>query len=162
MLYIRLGGTVIRKSSISEKLLLEEIMETAAKTKLALRGLSVGALIKKIRLQLGMSQQALAKRAHVPQSTVSRVEQERQDTSISTLSKLLKALSCDLVITPVLKEPIEVLKQKQAKKLAQKKIHYLKGTMNLEDQQPDALFIEALLQEEIHNLLQTPKKLWEE
>lgn len=38
---------------------------------------------------------------------------------------------CELVVASVLKEPL------QAHKIAQKRVSYLKGTMNLEQQEPD-------------------------
>ena len=40
--------------STSEKLLIEEVMQASQKMRAAIRGLSVGALIKSIRMQLGM------------------------------------------------------------------------------------------------------------
>ena len=147
----------------SEKLLIEEIMQASLKAKIAIRGLAIGALIKTIRGQLGMSQKTLAKRAGVPQSTVSRIEQGKRDMSLLTLRKIVEALSCDLVIVPLLQDSIEVIRRKQAKKVAEKRVHYLKGTMNLEDQQPDSRFIEELLRQEEESLLQGPSiRLWEE
>lgn len=149
--------------SPSERLLIEEVMQTAQKARVSIRGLSIGALIKSIRLQLGMSQKALAKRAGVPQSTVSRIEQSQRDVSLSTLNKILSAISCDLVIVPLLLDSIDVIRRKQARKMAEKQILYLKGTMNLEDQQPDSRFIEELIKQEEEYLLQGPNtKLWEE
>jgi|SRR3990170_1382814 len=147
----------------SEKLLIEEIMQAAQKMRLAVRGLSIGALIKSIRIQLGMSQKALAGRAGVPQSTVSRVEHGQRDVSLSTLQKILGAISCDLVIAPLLQDSIEAIRRKQARKIAEKRVSYLKGTMNLEEQQPDPRFIEEILKREEEHLLQGPgSKLWEE
>lgn len=149
--------------SPSEKLLIEEISQAAHNLQVAVRGLAIGELIKLIRTQLGMSQASLAQRAGVPQSTVSRVEKGQRDLSLSTLQKILIALSCDLVIAPVLHEPIENIRRKQAKKIAQKRVRYLKGTMNMEEQQPDDRFIEELLKQEENQLLQGPNvKLWEE
>jgi transcriptional regulator with XRE-family HTH domain len=148
---------------LSEKLLIEEVMQAAQKTRVAVRGLTIGALIKSIRLQLGMSQRALAKRARVPQSTVSRIEQGQRDVGISTLNKILSANSCDLVIVPLLRDSIDAIRRKQARKTAEKQIRYLKGTMNLEDQQPDARFIDELIKQEEEHLLQGPNaRLWEE
>ncbi|MGC1878534.1 MAG: helix-turn-helix domain-containing protein [Rhabdochlamydiaceae bacterium] len=148
---------------LSEKLLIEEVMQAAQKTRVAVRGLTIGALIKSIRLQLGMSQRALAKRARVPQSTVSRIEQGQRDVGISTLNKILSAISCDLVIVPLLRDSIDAIRRKQARKTAEKQIRYLKGTMNLEDQQPDARFIDELIKQEEEHLLQGPNaRLWEE
>lgn len=65
----------MRYRSPAEKLLIQEITQAAEKLKIVMRGLRIGHLIKTIRLQLGMSQKALAKHAGVPQSTVSRIEQ---------------------------------------------------------------------------------------
>lgn len=149
--------------SLSEKLLIEEIMQAAQKARVATRGLKIGALIKSIRKQLGMSQKALAGRAGVPQSTISRIEQEERDANLATLNKILAAISCDLVIIPLLQDSIEAIRRKQARKMAEKQVRYLKGTMNLEDQQPDAKFIEELIKQEEERLLQGPNaKLWGE
>ena len=147
----------------SEKLLIEEIMQAAQKTRAAVRGLSIGALIKSIRVQLGMSQKTLAKRASVPQSTISRIEKGERDANLSTLNKILGAILCDLVIVPLVRDSIDSLRLKQARKMAEKQVRYLKGTMNLEDQQPDSRFIAELIKQEEERLLQGPNsKLWEE
>lgn len=147
----------------SEKLLIEEVTLASQKAKTSIRGLSIGGLIRTIRMQLGMSQHALAKRAGVPQSTVSRIEQGKSDMNLSTLTKILHAISCDLVIAPLLQDSIDAIRRKQAKKIAEKQVRYLKGTMNLEDQQPDSRFIEELLRQEEERLLKGPNaKLWEE
>lgn len=149
--------------SPSEMLLIKEIMQAAQKTREATRGLTIGTLIKSIRTQLGMSQKALAGRAGVPQSTISRIEQEEKDPNLATLNKILTAISCDLVIVPLLQDSIEAIRRKQAKKMAEKQIRYLIGTMNLEDQQPDVRFIEELIKQEEERLLQGPNaKLWDE
>ena len=153
----------MKSFSPSEKLLIEEIMQAAQKTRVAVRGLTIGALIKSIRVQLGMSQKALAKRAGVPQSTISRIEQEERDANLSTLNKILGAISCDLVIVPLLQDSIDAIRRKQARKMAEKQVRYLKGTMNLEDQQPDSRFIAELIKQEEERLLQGPNsKLWDE
>jgi transcriptional regulator with XRE-family HTH domain len=149
--------------SPSEKLLIEEIMQAAQQTRVSVRGLTIGALIKTIRVQLGMSQKALAKRAGVPQSTISRIEKEERDANLSTLNKILSAISCDLVIVPLLQDSIDAIRRKQARKMAEKQVRYLKGTMNLEDQQPDSRFIAELIKQEEEHLLKGPNsKLWDE
>lgn len=153
----------MKSRSISERLLIEKVAKTSQKTSSALRGLSIGNLIKIIRLQLGMSQKILAKRAGIPQSTISRVEQGQRDVNLSTLQKILSAISCDLVIAPLLYDSIDIIRRKQARRVAEKRLHYLTGTMSLEDQQPDAKFVEELLKQEEDRLLQGPKeKLWHE
>jgi len=153
----------MKSYSPSKKLLIEEIMQAAQKTRAAVRGLTIGTLIKSIRIQLGMSQKVLAKRAGVPQSTVSRIEQKERDANLSTLNKILGAISCDLVIVPFLQDSIDAIRRKQARKMAEKQVGYLKGTMNLEDQQPDSRFIAELIKQEEERLLQGPNsKLWDE
>jgi len=153
----------MKSFSPSEKLLIEEITQAAQKTRIAVRGLTIGSLIKSIRLQLGMSQKALAKRAMVPQSTISRIEQEERDANLSTLIKILGAISCDLVIVPLLQDSIDAIRRKQARKMAESQVRYLKGTMNLEDQQPDSRFIAELIKQEEERFLQGPNsKLWDE
>lgn len=153
----------MRNYSPSEKLLLEEIMQASQKTKTAMRGLSFGDLIKSIRLNLGMSQKELSKRSGIPQSTISQIENNERDAKLSTLSKILKAISCDFLIVPFLQDSIESIRRKQARKMAGKQVLYLKGTMNLEDQQPDSKFIEALIKQEEERLVQRPNyKLWDE
>lgn len=128
-----------------------------------MRGLKIGALIKSIRIQLGMSQKALAKRAKVPQSTISRIEQEERDANLSTLNKILGAISCNLVIVPLLEDSIDHIRRKQARKMAEKHVRYLKGTMNLENQQPDSSFIAELIKQEEERFMQGPNaKLWDE
>jgi len=151
----------MKKASKSEKLLIEEISEFAKKLQQSIRGLTIGELIKLIRIQLGMSQDTLAKHACVPQSTISRVEGSEKTPTLVTLAKILDVLSCDLVITPLHKEPIDIIRSKQAKKKAHEKINYLRGTMNLENQEPDKKLIRELIKEEEEQLLHgSNSKLW--
>jgi transcriptional regulator with XRE-family HTH domain len=152
----------MKPKSPSEILLIKEVTHAAQNTRVAMRGLSIGALMKAIRLQLGLSQKALAQRAGVPQSTISRIEQEERNANLSTLNKILNALSCDLVIVPLLQESIETIRRKQARRVAEKQVRYLKGTMNLEEQQPDPKFIAELIKQEEERLLQgSNTKLWD-
>jgi len=149
--------------SPSEKLLIEEVMQSLQDVKIAKRGLTIGALIKSIRTQLGMSQIALAKRSGVRQTTVSRIEGGQSYANLSTLNKILEAISCELIIAPLLQDSVDAIRRKQARKIAEKQVHYLKGTMNLEKQQPDSRFVEELIKQEEERLLQGPNaRLWEE
>lgn len=150
-----------KPNHISEILLIKEITSGLRKVQKTVRGLPIGALIKYIRTQLGISQKALAKRARVPQSTVSRIEQGQKDMNLSTLNKILGAISCDLVIAPLLQDSIDALRRGQARKIAENHMRYLRGTMNLENQQPDSRFIEELLKAEEERLLRgSNAKLW--
>ncbi len=153
----------MKTDSVSEKLIIQEVTKASLQLSSATRTLSIGVLIKLIRKQLGMPQQVLSKRSGVPQSTISRIEQGQRDTSILTLQKILSGIACDLVIAPLLTKSIDTLKKEQAKKIATKQISYLKGTMNLEKQEPDPNFMEELLKQEEERLLQGPNAdLWKE
>jgi transcriptional regulator with XRE-family HTH domain len=110
-----------------------------------------------------MSQGTLAKRARVPQSTISRLERGQENFELSTLRKILRAMSFDLVLAPVLQGSIDSIREEQAKKIAQKQVQYLSGTMNLEQQQPDPQFVESLLKQETERLLHgSGTQLWGE
>ncbi len=145
---------------ISEKLILEEISKRGKELYLLLKGLTVGQMVALIRKQFKMSQRILAKRARVPQSTISNLEQSKKQPNLATLKKILEALFCDLVLVPILREPIEVLRRKQARKKAEKHIRYLKGTMSLEKQEPDSRLLEELIKEETEELFKS-NNLWE-
>lgn len=153
----------MKKQTVSKKLLIEEVRRASKKMKASMKGLSIGALTKAIRKQLGMSQEVLAKRAKVTQTTISRVEKAEKDISVSTLQKILRELSCELLLVPLLLESLDSIRRKQARKVAEKHMKYLKGTMNLEQQQPDPRFIQELLKQEEERLLQGSSiQLWEE
>lgn len=153
----------MRRTSKSEKLLLNEFNDAAHRLKAISRGLSAGDLIAMIRNQLGMSQSVLAKRAGVPQSTVSRIERSKREPNLSTLEKILKALNCEILIAPLLMESIDVIRKKQARKLAEHRVRYLRGTMSLEEQEPDVKLIEELIKEKEEELLNSQGiKLWQE
>jgi transcriptional regulator with XRE-family HTH domain len=151
----------VKKTFRSERLVLDEISEIGNRVRHLMRGLSIGQLIAMIRKQLGMSQKILSARAKIPQSTLSRVEQNKWDPNVSTLKKILHALSCDLGLVPILREPIDVQRRNQARRIAEKHVRYLKGTMSLEKQEPDPRFLEDLQKEKEEEMLHSNKMLWE-
>ncbi|PCI92807.1 hypothetical protein COB11_06530 [Candidatus Aerophobetes bacterium] len=152
----------MKRTSVSEKLLIEEVTNITSQLFHSSRGLSIGSLIKSIRVQLGMSQRVLASRSRVPQPAISRIEQGKSDINLSTLQKILSGISCELVIAPFMPESIDCIRKRQARKIAKKQVGYLKGTMNLEDQQLDKRFTEELVKEEEKRLLHgSGSILWE-
>lgn len=151
----------MKKTFKSEKLVLQEITAYGNHIRHLLRGLSIGQFIGMIRKQLGMSQKILAARAKIPSSTLSRVEQVKGAPNLTTLKKILDALSCDLLLIPILRESIDIQRRKQARRIAEKQIRYLKGTMSLEEQEPDPHFLEELRKEKEEELLHSKAKLWE-
>lgn len=151
------------KQIASERLLIKEVTKKAQDAREAARGQSIGLLIKFVRKQLGMTQSVLARRSGMPQSTISRVERGQRDVSISTLQRILQALSCQLVLTPMLEKTVDEIRYEQARKVAEKHVRYVQGTMNLENQEPGHQFIQEVLKVEIEKLLNGPDhRLWED
>jgi transcriptional regulator with XRE-family HTH domain len=161
--YLNNGYVNMKKSLKSEKLILNEIADASQEVKKATRGLSIGKIIVMIRKQLGMSQSNLARLAGVPQSTISRIESSEPELNLSTLRKVLNALSCEVIVTPLLSEPIETIRRKQALRIAEKHVRYLQGTMGLEKQEPDKKLVNELIKSEVEELLHSSgNKLWQE
>jgi transcriptional regulator with XRE-family HTH domain len=146
---------------LSEKILMEEASKIGEMLRAALKGLTIGELVSMIRRQLKMSQKVLARRAKVPQSTISNLERSKKQPNLATLTKVLNALFCDLLVVPIMKESFEALLFKQARQKAEKRVRYLRGSMNLEKQEPDKQLIEELVKKETEELLHS-SKLWEE
>jgi transcriptional regulator with XRE-family HTH domain len=146
----------------AEKLLLEKTTKAALALKKEQRGIDIGQLIALIRSQLGMSQRALAKRAKVPQSNLSKIESGLLKSNMQTLQKILDAMECDLLITAIPRGSPEEIRKKQATAKARKKIQYLKGTMSLEKQAPSKEFLEEVVNDETKRILNLKSsKLWE-
>lgn len=64
--------------------------------------MEIGSLIKSLRVQHGLSQQDLALRAGTSRVNVSRIENNACDSSYTLIRSLLRALSCDLEVRPLL------------------------------------------------------------
>ena len=153
----------MKKPKKTEKLLLEQIVGSAKDLLKHQRGLEIGQLIALFRGQLIMSQRALARRANVPQSTISKIESGRLKPNVSTLQKILSALECDLLISVIPREGIEVIRRNQAIAKAKRKIRYLQGTMSLEMQEPDQELLKELIHDEMKDLLESSgPELWED
>ena len=120
--------------------------------------------IKTLRELYGMSTLALAKRMGVAQAAVSQAEnRETQDRiTLETLRKFAHALNCDLAYVFIPREDPEQFLTKRAEKKAKKMVQELQQTMDLEDQsisQEARVYQEKQLTEE---LLNNPKKIWED
>ncbi|MFZ0564830.1 MAG: helix-turn-helix domain-containing protein [Chlamydiales bacterium] len=153
----------MRKPKRSEKLLLEEIVSSAFDLRQKQRGLKIGQLIALIRSQLSMSQRALSKRAKVPQSTISNIESGRLQPNIATLKKILNSMECDLLISVLPREDLEIIRKNQAEVKAKRSIQYLEGTMSLEAQKPDSRLLSELINEKTKKLLESSgPELWED
>ena len=153
----------MKKPKKTEKLLLDSILKSAKNLEICLKGLEIGDQITLIRGQLLMSQRTLSKRSGVPQSAISKIESGSIKPNIATLEKIMSALGGKLLIVAALEKSPEETRCEKAISIAKKKIDYLKGTMSLEDQEPDDKLLRELMEDEVQEILRSGKlDLWEE
>lgn len=153
----------MRKRTIEEKLILDAFFQIAAQYRSRLQAVSFRNVIILLRKRLKMSQRTLARRANIPQSTLSRIETGKTNPNLTTLEKICKALFCDFVLLPLPWRDIDQIVQQQIRRTAEKRVQYLKGTMALELQQPKDEFIrELVLQEERELLASENFDIWSE
>src|SRR5258708_6366497 len=91
----------MRKRTIEEKLILDAFFQVAAQYRSRLQTVSLRNVIVLLRKRLKMSQRTLARRAKIPQSTLSRIESGKTNPNLTTLEKIYKALFCDFVLLPL-------------------------------------------------------------
>lgn len=87
----------------------EQASATKAQQRNEANELAVGARLKVVREQAGLSQRELAKRAKVTNSTVSLIEQETHAPSLASLHKILNAIPismADFFALPVSKQNV--------------------------------------------------------
>jgi predicted DNA-binding mobile mystery protein A len=121
--------------------------------------------VRLIRKAIGMTTGQLAKRLGVNRSRVVKIEQAEPDGSLSvrTLQEVADALNCKLVYALVPKEPLREMIEKQAKKIAAKRLGRVAHSMLLEEQSVEAKAQQEQLQELINELLAGSfKHLWDE
>ena len=72
-------------------------------------------------------------------------------------------MECDLIISAVSREGLQITRENQAMKKAKRKIQYLQGTMSLEKQDPDQALLRELMKDEVKNLLESSgSELWDD
>ncbi len=72
----------------------------------------IGSLLKKARLERGLSQQALGSKVGVPQSHLSKIESGLVDLQTSSLIELSRALDLELMLVPrILVHTVEALQR---------------------------------------------------
>ena len=69
--------------------------------------LKIGYNVRTIRIQRGISQKELARRAGVSQAHISDIERSKRRASISVLLKIMEALKCS---------PTDIMKERQETK----------------------------------------------
>ena len=154
----------MQRQAIVEKLLLNALFQLAANYKIKLeQKASFSTVLFLLRKRLRMSQRTLAKRAKIPQATVSRIESGRTTPTLATLEKIFRALFCEIVIIPLPIHDLDQLVLKQVHHIAKKRVQYLKGTMALELQQPKEEALQELISQEEQDLLANHRfDIWRE
>ncbi len=95
--------------------------------------------VRAIREALGMTAAQLAKRMGVTQPRIATLEQAeaRGAITLETLEAAARALDCRLVYALVPRQPLDVLVEERARRLAQKRIEAISHSMALEAQRVD-------------------------
>ena len=120
-----------------------------------------GDWLRMVRNALRMSQHDLARRSGVPQSHLAGIEKGKVDPRISTLKKIFDAMSCDVIIEPRPRKPLDEVLRGEARSVALKRLKQSMGTMALENQAPDADVFRALLEQRTDEILnRKSERIW--
>jgi predicted DNA-binding mobile mystery protein A len=92
--------------------------------------------IKAIREALGMSAVQLARRMHIKQPSVVALEQSeiKGTIQLATLRRAAEAMNCTLVYALIPNDSLEAIVQKQAHRVARRRLQSVEHSMSLEDQ----------------------------
>lgn len=121
--------------------------------------------IKLIREALGMTTTQLGKRAGIDQSRITRLEKAETegDLKLSSLKKMAEGLDMQFVYAFVPKTSLESMVQKQAMKIALKRMKKVSHTMKLEDQELSETEKAKVLEDLVQKILiEEPKDFWDQ
>jgi len=119
--------------------------------------------IRTIREALGMSSYVLADRFGCSRVNITSMEQREKKKTISleTLEQAAQAMNCKLVYCFVPTEPISILREKQARSIAKKRIEFINHSMKLEQQGLSKKQLKYQEDDLVQELLEgSSKKLW--
>lgn len=118
--------------------------------------------IRTLRSYLRMTQAELAKRSNISQPHLVGIESGRIDPQVSTLRRIYQGLSCDLVMEPRPRKPLEEMLRGQARSLALKRLKHTMGTMALENQAPGQDVFRQLLEKRTDEILKDGReRIWQ-
>jgi len=118
--------------------------------------------IRTLRGYLRMTQAELAKRSNISQPHLAGIESGRIDPQVSTLRRIYQGLSCDLVVEPRPRKPLEEMLRGQARSLALKRLKHTMGTMALENQAPSEDAFRQLLEKRTDQILRDDReRIWQ-
>ena len=108
-----------------------------------------------------MTQAELARRAGVSQSHLANIERGKIDPQIGTLKRIFNAMSCDVVVEPRPRKPIDEILRGKARSVALRRLKQSMGTMALEGQAPEADVFRKLLEKRTNEILNDSRvHLW--
>ena len=118
--------------------------------------------IAAIRMALGMSGTALAKRLKVSQPTILEYEKGEVSGSITlqTLSRVADALDAELIVALVPRKSVAATLRARAESIARDEMRAVVHTMRLEDQEVESEATREEYEKLVTVLLTNPRKLW--
>ncbi len=120
-----------------------------------------GDWIRIVRTSLRMSQADLARLAGVAQANLAGIETGKVTPRVSTLKRIFDAMSCNVVIEPQPRKPLDEVLRDKARSVALKRLGQSMGTMALENQAPGADVSKALLEQRTDEILsRKSKRIW--
>ena len=115
---------------------------------------TIGDQVKQIRTALGMTQQQLAERAGLSQSAIAEIEAGRRERmTLPTIQKLAAGLNSEFVPQLRPTKDIDLLREEQGTRVAQKIIAMTSGSSAIELQSPSPKSIERQIRELKEELL---------
>ncbi len=119
--------------------------------------------IKDIRKSLGLTQKQLARRLNISRQEITKIENNKNSSSLKTLSKVASALNCELKCAIVSDISLEKMIENQAHKKAEQILERTNANMALENQAIDKKAIEFQKQKLINEFMaNTNSSLWED
>jgi predicted DNA-binding mobile mystery protein A len=113
---------------------------------------------------MGMSSEAFAKRLDISRQAVHQLERAEGSESITVkrLRRAADALGCDLLVTVVPRQPLEVTVQERARAVAEERLQAVNRSMALENQYVQPKRLQQMVREAAADLIaRGDSALWE-
>ena len=149
----------------NKKLVREQVDKTLAKLS-PIRNVKTPPFgwIRSIREALGMSGRQLAERLGVTKQSISRIEHDELNGSITvkTLRNVAEGLDCVFLYSFVPKTTLENTVKKRAEIISRERMERVNQTMALEKQKVGEENLEGLIKEDIDKIMdEMPRYLWD-
>ncbi len=119
-------------------------------------------LIRLLRDRFQMTQRQLARRCRMPQSHLALIEQGKKDFQYSTLTKILRAFSCQPVLNLRPEQEFGAMILQRVHEVAQRRVRRTLGTMALESQEPDGSTTQEMIRREEQRLMNNLSEIWDD